>query len=373
MLKVVLTVTNDIATDNRVHKIATTLLGNGYDVAIVGRLLKNSPSIDDRDYKTARLKLWFTKGPLFYLNYNIALFFYLLRHKASIIVSNDLDTLLACYLAKKFKQSELVFDSHEYFTGVPELVDRKTVRNIWKRLEKWILPKIKYAYTVSDLIAQTYKKEYGVDFQIIRNAANFRFDNEFAHQRNEGEKKIIIYQGALNKGRGLEVVIEAMKYIDNGILQIIGTGDVEGELHKLVNYLGLASKVKFLGRMKYADIWPYTHNADLGISLEEDMGINYRFALPNKLFDYIQARIPVLVSDLPEMKKVVENFSIGEVAIYREPELIAEQVNRMMSDKEKQSQWSTNLELAARELCWQREEEKLVQLYRKVRLEAVGY
>ena len=373
LLKVVLTVTNDIATDNRLHKIASTLLMNGYEVTVVGRLLKHSPQVNDRDYKVRRLKLWFKRGPLFYINYNLVLFFYLVKNRYKVVVSNDLDTLLACYLSTKINKAVLVFDSHEYFTGVPELVDRNFVRGIWKALEKWLIPKLKYAYTVSGMIANKYFEEYKIDFKIIRNAGTFRFDNEFEMEKDETEKQTIIYQGVLNKGRGLETMIEAMKYIDNCNLQIIGDGDIEEELHRLVNYFGLASRVHFLGRLPHKELWQYTHKADLGISLEEDLGENYRFALPNKLFDYIQARIPVLVSDLPEMKNVVDTYQIGEIAIYREPELIAEQIKRMLSDTEKRSVWKTNLELAARELCWQREEEKLIQLFRRARLDAVGY
>ena len=164
-------------------------------------------------------------------------------------------------------------------------------------------------------------------------------------------------------------MIEAMNYMGNYVLRIIGTGDIEEELHRLVNYSGLAAKVEFLGRLHYEELWPHTQIGDVGLSIEEDLGINYRYALPNKLFDYIQARLPVLVSDLPEMKKIVEKYSIGEVLKSREPKLLAEQIKRMLENEEQYQNWKINLELAARELCWQREEEKLEQLYRNVRIE----
>lgn len=372
-MKVILAVTNDIATDNRLHKISTTLIKNGYDVYVFGRKLRNSLSVAEREYTVRRISLWFNKGPLFYINYNIALFFYLLRNNFEIIVSNDLDTLLASYLVSKTKQSVLVYDSHEYFTEVPELINRKFIRGIWKLIEKLIVPRLKYAYTVSGLIAEQYKKEYKKDFKIIRNSGYFKYDCDFEEKEQNKERRTIIYQGVLNKGRGLETMIEAMHYIDSADFIIAGVGDIENELHKLVNYFGLAAKVKFLGRLKHKELWKYTQHADLGISLEEDMGLNYRYALPNKLFDYIQARIPVLVSDLPEMKKVVNDYNIGEIAAYREPELLAEQINRMFTDEEKYQQWKINLEIAARELCWQREEEKLVSFYHDLRAQAIGY
>ena len=371
MLRVLLAVTNDVATDNRLHKIANTLIDNGYTVMVAGRLLPGSPSVANRAYQVQRFKLWFRKGPLFYLSYNLILFLFLIRKKFQIIVANDLDTLVACYLASKFRKVPLVYDSHEYFTGVPELVDRPFVRSIWKFAEKKIVPHVKYAYTVSELIANQYKDEYSIDFEVIKNASMFRYNDEFEHTVSRVNKKIILYQGVLNKGRGLEMMIEAMRYLDNYMLKIIGVGDIEKDLRKLVNYYGLAARVEFIGRIPYNELWPYTHTADLGFSLEEDMGMNYRFALPNKLFDYIQARLPVLVSDLPEMKKIIDKYDIGEIVVNREPKLIAEQVKRMMEDEKSYHNWKINLELAARELCWQREEEKLLTLYRRSLKEAV--
>lgn len=366
MQKVLLAVTNDIVTDNRIHKIATSLTQNGYAVTLAGRKVhKNYPG-SLNDYRILRFQLWFHKGPLFYLNYNLRLFAHLLFNRYDIVVANDLDTLAGAMLGGKLRSMELMFDSHEYFTGVPELKDRPFVRQIWKKLEQWAIPKIKYCYTVSEPIANLYYKEYQSHFELIRNVGYFKYDTDFTNTPRSANTPIILYQGALNKGRGLEMLIEAMRYLDHAVLWIIGSGDVEKELQRLVEYFRLANKVKFLGRVAYNELWQYTTQASLGISAEEDMGINYRFALPNKLFDYIQARVPVLVSDLPEMAKLVRNYQIGEIIAYREPELVAEQMRRMLSDEIMQLEWKRNLELAARDLCWQREEEKLLELFRKV-------
>jgi glycosyltransferase involved in cell wall biosynthesis len=133
----------------------------------------------------------------------------------------------------------------------------------------------------------------------------------------------------------------------------------------LVVELGLEDRVIFFGRIRLDDLWKYTQKAHIGISLEEDLGLNYRYSLPNKLFDYIQSRIPVIVSDLPEMRKLVEKFQIGEILRNRTPESLASLVEKIKGDKSAQTVYQQKLELAARELCWQREEEKLIKLYRQ--------
>lgn len=360
MIKIILAVTNDIVTDNRVHKIATTLTSNGYSVTIVGRKLEQSTSLLNRSYRTRRFRLWFNKSMLFYANYNLMLFIYLLKTPVHIIVSNDLDTLLSCWLASKLRRKTLVFDSHELFSEVPELVDRPLVKNIWKAFENMIIPGIKLGYTVSKPIQDYYKAKYKKEFLLVRNVSMFRYDNSF---KSIPENYIIIYQGAVNKGRGLELMLETMCLLENATLWIVGNGDILTDLKNLAEKLKVIEKVVFFGRVPLEKLSEITSKAHVGISLEEDMGLNYRFALPNKLFDYIQARIPLVVSALPEMKSLVTDNNIGFVLENRTPEILAEIFKNLQKDIKVQEVISQNLELAARDLCWQREEQKIIELY----------
>ncbi len=362
MINIILTVTNDIVADNRVHKIASTLCRNGYQVTIVGCKTSGSESLFSRIYRTRRFKLWFNKTFLFYANYNIRLFFYLMKVPVDIIVSNDLDTLLACWLTSKLRKKTLVFDSHELFTELPELVDRPFVKKFWHLKEKMLLPGIKLGYTVSKPIQNYFKEKYNLDFQLIRNVGMFRHDVCFKPINDEF---IIIYQGAVNKGRGLELMFEALKLIDKGRLWVIGKGEILSKLKDLTKELKIENKVVFFGRVELEELSKYTRKAHIGISLEEDLGLNYRYSLPNKIFDYIQARIPVVVSDLPEMKSVIESYGIGTVLEERTPQKLAELIQNIVRNKEEQLRIQKNLELAARDLCWQREEEKVIMLYRK--------
>jgi len=366
--KVSLSVINDLVTDNRVHKVAVSLQKMGFEPVLIGRLLPESHEIT-RDYQTHRMKLLFRKGAMFYFEYNFRLFFYLLKSKIDVFVANDLDTLPANYLACRIKRKPLVYDSHEYFTEVPELIGRPVKKAIWTWLEKLLVPKVNAAYTVCDSIAEVYRDLYKVDFKVVRNLPVCSQVERLEHQeKSENQPKVILYQGALNLGRGVGAAIRSMSYLEGVELWLAGDGDITNQLKELVAELNLELKVKFLGRLPLHQLYEVTCQADLGISLEEDLGLNYRFALPNKLFDYIQAGVPVLVSNLPEMRHIVEHYQIGAIAETHQRKDLAELMKSALFDQEKRLVWKQNLVLAAKELCWGNEEKVLSQIYLKFRL-----
>ncbi|NUM50872.1 MAG: glycosyltransferase [Flavobacteriales bacterium] len=357
---VVVSVTNHLVTDQRVHRTCTTLHSMGFKVTLVGRKWPSDFLLQPRLYSTKRFLLPINKGFLFYAFYNIRLFFYLLFTNTDVLLSNDLDTLPANFLVSRIKRIPLVYDSHEYFTEVPELINRPRIKKIWEKIERFILPRIKNAFTVSDSIAKIYKTKYNTDFKVIRNLPEYI---ESTTLEDNNKKNIVLYQGALNMGRGLEKLIEAMPLVENAILHIIGDGDITNELKERVAKKNLSHKVVFVGRVSFMNLREYTCKATIGVSLEEDMGLNYRFALPNKLFDYIHAGLPVLVSPLPEMKKMVEQYNIGIVLSKHTETEIASALNQMLSHKKELNQWSTNAKVAAQNLCWQKEEIKLKAIF----------
>ncbi len=362
--KIIISVTNDLVSDQRVDKVAISLTSAGYEVLLVGRKLKNSLILQNRKYKTIRFNLLFNYGFLFYANYNLRLFFFLLFNKLDILLSNDLDTLPANFLVSKLRNKHLVYDSHELFTEVPELVNRKKVQKFWLKIERYILPKLENTYTVCESIANYYNDKYQTNFKVIRNIPLCpEIENNYS---NNNQEKIIIYQGAVNIGRGLEEIIKAMPFINNVKLQIIGDGDILDNLKKLVSEMRLENKVEFLGKIPFQKLAEYTQKADLGISLEQKIGLNYYYSLPNKLFDYIIANIPVIVSDLPETRKIVKKYIIGEIINDFNSKALANKINNLLNDIELYNKYKANTKFAAKELCWQNEEKVLLDVFSKL-------
>lgn len=365
MKKIFVSVTNDLVADNRVHKVCNTLNTMGFEVTLVGRRLPGSPSLAPRSYITRRLRLLFNKGPLFYACFNIRLFLWLLIRPYDLLLANDLDTLPAMVLAGKLKSKPVIYDSHEFFTEVPELVHRPLIRKIWQRLEKMFIPYVSDAFTVCGSIAGEYERMYGIRFQVIRNlpvADPLKIKNQPA--QGHTMKPVIIYQGALNLGRGLAQAIRAMDFLPEAELVIAGSGDLEADLRAAASH-SKHGNIRFTGRLPLEEVFQLTLTASLGISIEEDLGLNYRYALPNKLFDYIQARIPVVVTGLPEMKRIVEGYAVGLVTPTSEPDTLAETFRTALSDTSLRATWAQNLETAARALTWQNEEPILRKIFSK--------
>ncbi|MEM7036985.1 MAG: glycosyltransferase [Bacteroidota bacterium] len=342
------------------HRVCKSLTEQGYEVHLVGRIRYNSRPLHERPYRTHRMRLFFDRGKMFYLEFTFRLFWYLIFKKCDILLSNDLDTLFPNFMVAKFRRKRLLYDSHELWTEIPELLDRPTTRKVWHWLEKRLFKRLKYAYTVNQSIADFYKEKYGVNVQSVRNLPL----RKPAAAARKGPEKVLLYQGALNTGRGIEMMIEAMKFMPDYRLIVVGFGTEEEVLPEKAKAWGVAERVDFRGYVAFQDLHAITQEASLGFSLEEDRGLSYRFALPNKLTDYVQAGVPVIVSDLPEMRRMVEEHGLGEMlpAEARNAEALANLVRGVMENEEKWLEYHRNCLKAAEELCWEKEEKKLLRI-----------
>lgn len=370
-----MSVISDLASDQRVHKVASYLKEKGADLLVIGRHLPGSLPIDDRAYKTYRIPCRFSKGVLQYLEFNLRLVLKLIKTRSDILIANDLDTLGPNYLVSTIRGKPLVYDSHEYFTGVPELKNRKAKRWIWKMLERTLLPQVKYSYTVNDSIRDLYAREYGIQMEVVRNlplkipepliAAETANQESLKALSLPGDRQILIMQGAgINKDRGYEEAIEAMNHLPgNFLLVIIGDGIVLHQLKERVKRSSLEQKVIFVKRVPYHLLKSYTMQGWLGLSLDKPISVNNRYSLPNKLFDYIQSGIPVLASELVEVKKIIDRYNVGICIHAVSPEQIAGAVMDIFRNPDQYQRWKENTVFAAEELTWEREKKELDKIY----------
>jgi glycosyltransferase involved in cell wall biosynthesis len=312
----------------------------------------------------------FKRGFLFYKCYNIRLLFYLVFHRCDLLVSNDLDTLLPNYIASKIKKVPLVYDSHEYFTGVPELEHRAFVKWVWSTIEGQIFPALKHIITVSNPIAERYFNEYGIRPIVVRNCSPGT-DSIKGYSKEElgiapGKLLLILQGGGINIHRGGEELIRSMAGIENAFLFIIGSGDIIGDLKRMARKLGLTDRIKFLPGMPWEEMMRYTRSADAGFSLDRDTNINYRFSLPNKLFDYISAGIPVIAGDLPEVSAIITDHSCGIILPEITPDEIGEAVKLLDENRDLLRVLKQNAREAASELNWDIESVKVRDLYSEI-------
>ena len=348
--RIIVSVTNDLVSDQRVHKVCLTLQEIGLDVLLVGRRLKGSEEVQ-RSYQTYRMKLLFNSGPLFYAAFNFRLFWFLLFKNHTLLLSNDLDTLLPNFIVSKLKRSVLIYDSHELFPEAPELQNRPFVKSIWENLERFLLPKLQNAYTVCRSIADHYQKQYGLKMEVVRNLPFRKIKTE-----QDKKQKTLIYQGTINPGRGLELAIESLVYLNDYNLLIVGDGQGLGELKELVEVKGVEKQVEFVGRVPYEELEKYTGQATVGLLLEEPLGKSFEYALPNKLFDYIHAGLPFIASNLIEVKRIVEAYGVGEIVQERTPQSLAKQIRNMFVVN------SEKYQKAQEKLCWEKEQKVLRNL-----------
>jgi glycosyltransferase involved in cell wall biosynthesis len=364
--KIIVSVINDLVTDQRVARTCSVLQELNYDVLLVGRELKNSQPLQKRDYDCKRMKLLFEQGPQFYLFFNIRLFFILLFTKTDVLLANDLDTLLPNYLVSKIKGVKLIYDSHEIFCEVPELQANSGKRRIWEKLESWIVPKLKYCITVNQSIADYFNDKYKVPFIFVRNIPNYTNIENLKSRADLNlpmGKKIVILQGAgINVHRGAEELVEAFQYLDETyLLLIIGSGDVIQQLKESVFKLHLQNKVKFIDKIPASELRHYTSNSNLGVTIDKDSNMNYHFSLPNKVFDYMHAGIPILATKLPEIENLINKYHIGVFIENHDPQHIAKQINDFLNSTE-YFEYKSNTVIASIENNWQTEKQKLIKL-----------
>lgn len=364
-------VLNDFTNDSRVLKMSRSLAGNGFDVRVIALHDGDLPTIESFDgFKVHRLKLWSRVLPrkrifhvIKYLEFNLRVL--LMFRGSDAYHCNDLHTLPVGFLLKLFSfgRTRIVYDAHEYeceANGVG-----KIERKLRKLLEGSLIGFADRVITVSDSIANEYVRLYSIEKpQVVLNIpmlTNVQGQDLFRNHLNIGtDKKIFLYQGGLTPGRGIEVLLDAFDREDQArqVLVVMGYGPLEQEIKMRAAH---SSCIYFHPAVAHDDIPNYTSSADVGISTIENTCLSYYYCLPNKLFEYLMAEIPVIVSNMFEMKKIVEQYGVGVVAEENSPEGIRMAVSKM--DSFDSDSFATSVKHFNQLFNWQSQEKALISLY----------
>lgn len=364
MLHIICTVTNDLTYDQRMIRICTSLAKQGYTVTLAGRKLQQSIPLQPYPFKQKRIHCFFTKGPLFYAEYNLRLFFWLLFQKADCICAIDLDTILPCLFISQLKGSKRVYDAHELFCEMKEIVTRPSRYKLWKWIERFAVPRFKQGYTVCHPIAEEFKKMYGVEYEVVRNVpVKSLTDSTTANdQQSTANDLFFLYQGAVNEGRSFETLIPAMKNV-SAPLCIYGDGNFLQQTKQLIEKNGLQEKVLLKGKLQPKDLRKITSSAYAGITLFENNGLSNYYSLANRFFDYIQAGVPQLCVGYPAYKEINQTYDIALLIADTGEQAIADGLNLLLHDAVLYNRLKANCLKAREVLNWEEEEKKLINFY----------
>ncbi len=375
--RLLLTATTDLIYDQRMARTSAALAAAGYDVLLVGRMLPNSrPLATDLPYAQHRLRCRWHAGKLFYLEFTLRLAWFLLSQPAPAAYGAvDLDTVLPVWLAARLKRRPWVYDAHELFTEVPEVVARPAIQRIWRWIEAFAVPRASRAYTVGPALARVFESRYGRPFGVVRNVPVTSDERRVTSAPVNSSlatrhSSLILYQGALNVGRGLEQLLDALPFVEaSARLIICGEGDLSAALRaRVAADPALRGRVEFRGFVVPAELRELTRTSRVGTMLLENHGLSYYYSLANKFFDYVQAGVPQVCVDFPEYRALNQEHEVATLVPDLTPAALAAALNRLLTDEAYHARLAANCARAAPVWNWERESGEVTRIFG----EAVG-
>jgi glycosyltransferase involved in cell wall biosynthesis len=360
--KLIFAVTNDLNYDQRMIRICSSLSHAGYHVTLVGRHMPGSIPLAVMPYHQFRFNCFFQKGFFFYAEFNIRLFFYLLYKKANLICAIDLDTILPCFIISIIKNIPRVYDAHELFCEMKEVVTRPRIYRFWKAIEKFTVPRFKNGYTVNDLISAEFTKLYGVNYEAIRNVPQ-RSDR--AEEPTQRDKSMVLCQGAVNEARCFETLIPAFKSLD-ATLVICGNGNFMDQARQIVKDHGLEHKIQFKGLISPEILKTYTQRAYVGINLLENNGLSNNLSLTNRFFDYIQSGLPQVCVNYAAYREINNEYNCAYLIDDTSTACITNAIKTLLNNDDLYNTIRINCMKAAKVFNWTIEEQKLLSFYQNI-------
>jgi len=356
--RILISFLGNINYDTRARNLRASLIERGFEVETVSFDWFDRPQ--GGDIPVVKL----TKGKSsagFYLKFAFTVIHKLLFNKYDLYIAADIYNLPFLSFFAKFRSKPLFYDSRELFRYLAGLTGKKNIQTLLSLIEESYIRDCDKIIVTGMMDAGVLIEDYGLSqdkFILLRNLPRKSARSEAKDLRKEfnlpHDAVILIYQGVVVKGRGLQKIIELLP--ENGSLHlvILGEGELRVELERYAGELGVASRVIFAGTVTQDELLSYTAGADIGCTLIENISKSYYYALPNKLFEYVAAGIPVLASDLPQMKQIIDRYGVGRYVNPENEDEIIEALNHLC-DPEIRREIKLNSMKAAEELNWERE------------------
>ena len=363
---------SDLRFDYRIFREATSLHQAGHRLSIVSTAFTTDPLVGWDDFEVHLIPIDRSRSlrmlyPFFWKEAGRRL----AGIEADVYHVHDLDALGPGVRAAKRRDRPLVYDSHEFWIEQSSLVNRRIMRGFWSKLEKRLMRNVDRAIAVSQSIAHSLEQRYRLEHvAVLRNLPLYRPRLESDRIRQtlgiEGGRPIVLYQGGFLTENGLQEQIEAAKDFANAAFVLIGSGPCEAELKEQVRQNHLEDRVYFIDRVPFRELHSYTCSADIGLCLIKGTGKSFYYSLPNKLFEYMMAGLPVLASNFPEMQRVIDETSAGSTADPSNIDAIGQGVRALLADPERRQEQREAALRAARHFNWEQEAEILIQLYNEI-------
>jgi glycosyltransferase involved in cell wall biosynthesis len=294
------------------------------------------------------------------------------RYSPRVFVANDLPMLPVAAQLAEACCARLAYDSHELYC---EQEFSGSEKRRWAEIEAKYIGACDVVITVNQSIATELEQRYSVSgIQVIYNAERTRNRPAVSRRFNEvfglsAEKKILLFQGGLSAGRNLEVLVDAMHYVQNPsvVLVLLGDGLLLNGLQKMAKQKGLMGRVYFHAAVSQNALLALTATADAGVIPYQATCLNNHYCTPNKLFEFIAAGLPILATDLPEIRRLVEGQQIGRVGDTGSPQKLAALIDDFFADEQRCTAWEAQVSVVRQLICWEEEEKKLVEIYEALR------
>ena len=368
--RIIFAVFDPLHHEYRGFKVANSFLKSGFEVKMIGIKYDNEELKGWDGIENERLRL-FNRLPLFFnmVIFWIKLFFVLIREKSTILYSHDIFPLFPVFFASRLKRQPYIYDAHEFWQGNSQIEKRPVAKKFWTGYEKIFIKGAEKVITVSEPIARELERIYGlIEVGVFTNLPlkkkipqNIKLLHELLGIPSD--KKIILYQGHFLVNNGLDNIIRAFAKVDEqAVLVLIGDGSEKYRLKNLSEELAMRNRVFFTGPFSHSELINYTVCAYIGLCLIKNFGKSYYYSTPNKMFELIQARVPQIASDFPEMSRYVKGYSVGEVTDPDNTDLISETINDLLRDRNKYNNYKNNCVQASEQLVWENIEEEIIKL-----------